>query len=54
VVLCCCPKRGVKGSGAVAKMRHTAAAAIIVAGMANVTAAAVKHVVVAADVVEAG
>ena len=54
----CCLKRGVKGSSAVAKMRHTAAvaaaAAIAVAGMANMAAAAVKRAVMAADVIEVG
>jgi len=43
----------VKGSGAVAIMRHTAAA-IAVADMANMAAAAVKCTVMAADVIEVG
>jgi len=55
VVLHHCLERGVEGSGAVAKMRHTAAAAAIaIAGMAKVAAATVERVVVAANVVEVG
>jgi len=57
-MLCHCLERGVKGSGAVAKMRHTAAVAaaatIAIAGMADVAAAAVECTAVTADVIEAG
>jgi len=57
-MLCHCLERGVKGSGAVAKMRHTAAVAaaatIAIAGMADMAAAAVECAAVAANVIEAG
>jgi len=52
VVLHNCLERGVEGSGAVAKMRHTTAVAI--AGMADMAAAAIECTIMAADVVEVG